>query len=306
MSGRWRLAPRLKAFTLIELLVVIAIIALLVSILLPSLGQARKQAEAVACGSGLGQLMLALRLYQDEHRGCLPYTYAPGGYDGSAWSEAAWSCPKRELWFYALVPKYLSNPAALACPGDPFRKTFDFERREDPTVAACGYGMNYFLRHFPLTTPYKSRSYLFDTERYPPMWPARTLLLAEVGPDDEAPPLRFLQGGVESALARPWRDGGRLVWNDGMRTGWYTSPTWITARHVGAINMTALDGHVQRVKTIKQVKGEQPRRKTACYGYDVRTRKYICYLCNENAADLYHYQFPDQQLWWWTGTIPPE
>jgi len=304
MAKRRRLTSTLKGFTLIELLVVIAIIALLISILLPSLGRARKQAEAAACGAGLQQIMLALRMYQDEHHGSLPCTYAPGGYDGSAWSEAAWSCPNRELWFYAIVPKYLSNPQALICPGDPFRRTFDFEKRDDPTVAACGYGMNYVLRHFP-TTGSRSHSYLFNTDRYAPLWPARTILLADVGPDDGTPPLCQLEGSADAFLARPWRDGGRLVWNDGVRA-WYTSSTWLTTRHIGAINMSTLDGHVQRVSTIKHVKWAPTRTNAACWGLILPSRKYVCFLCNENTYDSYHYQFHEQQLWWWTGAIPPE
>ncbi|MHC5160500.1 MAG: type II secretion system protein, partial [Planctomycetota bacterium] len=58
-----------KAFTLIELLVVISIIALLLSILVPSLSKAKERAQFVLCGSRIKQLVLAEALYTGENDG---------------------------------------------------------------------------------------------------------------------------------------------------------------------------------------------------------------------------------------------
>lgn len=56
------------AFTLLEVLVVVAIIALLVAILLPSLGEVRNQAQMVKCAAGLRQGVAGAILYQTEQR----------------------------------------------------------------------------------------------------------------------------------------------------------------------------------------------------------------------------------------------
>jgi prepilin-type N-terminal cleavage/methylation domain-containing protein len=66
-----RFSPN-KAFTLIELLVVIAIIAILASLLLPSLARAKGKATDTVCLNNLKQLGLALFMYADEHEGRLP------------------------------------------------------------------------------------------------------------------------------------------------------------------------------------------------------------------------------------------
>ncbi|MCC6359058.1 MAG: prepilin-type N-terminal cleavage/methylation domain-containing protein [Phycisphaerales bacterium] len=125
-------------FTLIELLVVVAIIAVLLSILLPSLVGAREQAKQVFCKANLKSQGEAAAFYRDDHKGfgvcgitdiqrieytiysysILPYL---GDFDG----------PKVGLWRSALpvgnydweLPRQLLRARPLQCPCDPVLRT---------------------------------------------------------------------------------------------------------------------------------------------------------------------------------------
>ena len=68
-----------RGFTLIELLVVVAIIAVLISIMLPALGQARKCARQTHGMSNLRQVLIGYRYYMDESSGAVMYGYLPDG-----------------------------------------------------------------------------------------------------------------------------------------------------------------------------------------------------------------------------------
>ncbi len=72
-------ATKRPQFTLIELLVVIAIIAILASLLLPSLNQARNRAKAISCVSSCKQLGVAYAMYEQSNNAYMPHIAGKSG-----------------------------------------------------------------------------------------------------------------------------------------------------------------------------------------------------------------------------------
>jgi prepilin-type N-terminal cleavage/methylation domain-containing protein len=111
------------AFTLIELLVVIGIIAVLISILLPTLHKVRQQALNANCASNLRQIGQGCMSYAADNKGCLPARFR----EGQSWTQPFWSYLCQDInaskpyprYNYALLYelKYIRTPEVFYCPG---------------------------------------------------------------------------------------------------------------------------------------------------------------------------------------------
>jgi prepilin-type N-terminal cleavage/methylation domain-containing protein/prepilin-type processing-associated H-X9-DG protein len=108
-----------KAFTLVELLVVIAIIAILVSILLPTLNKARDQARAVVCLNNMRGIGFAMNMYAEDND-----DYIPRDAD-------------TVNWILAFMP-YISDSSGKV---DDYRKVKSYQCPNFPTkgIGANGY-----------------------------------------------------------------------------------------------------------------------------------------------------------------------
>jgi hypothetical protein len=126
---------------MLELLVVIATIALVVAILVPSLGNSKQHTKAVVCVSNVKQLLLGLALYETENE-TFPHAFdnsptepPSGGYPGgSAYDRVGW-------WWFNHIVEYTSrnsNGGSIVwCPSRQIK-----DSRLKGNVLCGNYGVN--------------------------------------------------------------------------------------------------------------------------------------------------------------------
>ncbi len=234
---------RARAFTLIELLVVVAIIALLISILLPSLSKARESAKSVKCLSNLRQIGIAMQNYAEETNGWFPFekrnmTTTPlhafyyGGHPG------------RPGWWGYDNPAYRDTPA-----GRPFNRyiysglssaqdqrrdegTAEFEQRREMPVFECPSDIGGFI-HTETDIETDDRNSVYYTngssydENYHFVW-----RWARYGPNRAERPPQYLERANKFLAVQRRLNASRFVilfedpfdsaqWEEIPRRGWH-------------------------------------------------------------------------------------
>jgi prepilin-type processing-associated H-X9-DG protein len=229
--------------------VVVAIIALLISILLPSLSRARAEAKNVVCQSNARQLGVGMRMYVDSHQGYYadpdrwltwqPWYWAP--------DPAEYTAPKANPQSgrqEGQIFRYVKNPQAFLCPMDNGYRAFadspgDF-RSQPP--GHTNFAMNGVLQELvtgrmaQIMNTAKPGEQVDHTRRF------RDSILTET-------PSRVMLMAEESELA-PCNDG-LITWEGYWQKGFREQMDKVTTRHFGKGNLLMFDGHVEGVLSEK-------------------------------------------------------
>jgi prepilin-type processing-associated H-X9-DG protein/prepilin-type N-terminal cleavage/methylation domain-containing protein len=151
-------SPGRRGFSLVEVVIVVGIIALLIAMLMPTVGRVREQSKATVCLSNLRQLGTALTIYVDAHRGAFPLNAHAGA--GQSWVETLYPygvtpavrfCPSDERDATTLATSYLTNNYTVA--PRPYTKITMIRRASATIYAAETHKSGDHLHATGYTTP---------------------------------------------------------------------------------------------------------------------------------------------------------
>lgn len=235
-----------RAFTLIELLVVIAIIALLIGILLPTLGHARETARTVICKQRNRELALATILYANDHEDRVwPIVLPRNGQIEFTWARA-WD-PVGRRYEPGPVFTYMEHAdEVLACPTNGRRSLsgadqsslYDFRYNELDFDFTMISGVQGATIDRDRTLYYLDRT----KEGAPDRAGANRYTLAEG--KAFMTEFRALPVFVEESLF--WYNGGEGAVPDGL---WGNNDQF-TSRHNGTAHYTMVDGTVGEMTNV--------------------------------------------------------
>lgn len=280
---------RTKAFTLIELLVVIAIIALLLSILLPSLRAAKELASGAVCLSNQKNLCIAWKAYSDDNNGALvggsnyyrnglnsngtPYRWVEyplfneNDDPGEPWfkpipTEAQYTLEYRlnGIRGGALFP-YLGDTKVYHCPGDR-----NLSKNAEPMASFRSYSISGLMNsedfvsrqtsslYSPITTYRKAR---VSAAAAPKDLRVAVKMSEIISPGTK---FVFIEEDAVSAKNQSVNDGGFVVLEGGRYEFW-DAPAYY---HNESCTFSFADGHAERHRwknkaTIEWAKGLGPK-----------------------------------------------
>lgn len=214
------------AFTLIELLVVISIIALLISILLPALGSARKAARNAQCQGNLHNMMVAFGVYASEEKEWIMPVIM-----GNAGEGASTTWGRQGAWWLLRIRKYLPNTGSI--------QTYDHGKASVlrcPTIVSTGshlevtYGLNQDAGWGPVGQwGYPTPVRYSQIQR-----PSEKILVADGN--------RYAKGDYSAHFLKCYAS-----WMDNTTNGQWL----VSLRHTGdSANYSFVDGHVSASKEL--------------------------------------------------------
>lgn len=249
-------------FTLIELLVVVAIIALLISILLPSLQGAREQAKATVCAEHMHQIGLALTYYLQENKDEIPFVDgAVANHPGGCESRGA---PYRQYHQIFNYYRYLPELEIYRCPSAYGKFSAKEKSISNPPLEFGAIDSYYAVirdderylqeRHrFPLIDP--TRDFVDDAagnqvlpDLYTEYWQND---FNSPNPQNGGTCIRWPNPHNGNSLESvPSINGGRLSALPNQAEAVMAADAWHTIpreRHKGAKNVLFVDAHVERL-----------------------------------------------------------